>query len=99
VSLPAVREYDLEKLGTFAKLLSEIGAFHATPEDEAWFRGISDLYDMAIEDLEQLHAADEPPVAPPPAPADEPREDAMTDDDMPDMEDPAAKGAADDDDA
>lgn len=96
VSLPAVREYDLEKLGAFAKLLSEIGAFHATPEDEAWFRGISDLYDVAIEDLEALHEpGDEADDETDAAPTDEPGADDMPDEEMPAMDDMAAEGAAD----
>lgn len=57
VSLPAVRKYDLEKIGGFAKLLATIGAFHATPEDEAWFRAISDLHDIDVAELEELHEA------------------------------------------
>lgn len=59
VSLPAVRNYDLEKLGNFAQVLSGIGAFHPTPQDEQWFRAISDLADMSIEELEDLHEEDE----------------------------------------
>lgn len=55
VSLPAVREYDLAALGGFAKALNSIGAFHPTPEDEEWFRKISDLYDVPIEEIESMH--------------------------------------------
>lgn len=59
VSLPAIREYDLASLGTFAKTLSDIGTFHPTPEDEAWFRKISDLQDVPIEDIEKLFEEEE----------------------------------------
>lgn len=68
-SLPAVRKYDLGQLGTFAEVLNRIGAFHPTPEDEAWFRRISDLVDIDDKTLRQLHAADEQP-----APPDEPND-------------------------
>ncbi len=56
VSLPAVREYDLNMLGNFAAQLSGIGAFHATPADEEWFRKISDLVDIPLDELETIHA-------------------------------------------
>jgi hypothetical protein len=54
-----VREYDLAGLGGFAKVLHEIGAFHPTPEDEAWFRAVSDLVDRPPEELEDLFDEDE----------------------------------------
>lgn len=53
VSLPAVREYDLEKLGGFAATLEGIGAFHVTPQDEEWLRKISDLVDIPLDELEK----------------------------------------------
>lgn len=56
VQLPAVREYDLGALGNFAQTLANIGAFHATPEDEAWFRKISDLADVEMDEIERMHA-------------------------------------------
>lgn len=59
VSLPAVREYDLAGLGGFAKILNSIGAFHPTPQDEEWFRKISDLVDIPIDELEDMHEEDE----------------------------------------
>ena len=59
VSLPAVREYDLVGLSTFAKTLHDIGTFHPTPEDERLFRSISDLADVELETLEDLFAEDE----------------------------------------
>lgn len=59
VSLPAVREYDLNMLGGFAEVLNNIGAFHATPEDEMWFRKISDLVDVPLEDIEACFEEDE----------------------------------------
>ncbi len=59
VSLPAVREYDLEALGGFAQTLATIGAFHPTPADEEWFRKISDLVDVPIEDIEQTFEDEE----------------------------------------
>lgn len=55
VSLPAVREYDLAALGSFAQTLEGIGAFHSTPQDEEWFRKISDLVDIPREDLEPMY--------------------------------------------
>lgn len=58
-SLPAVRKYDLASLGTFAEVLNRIGAFHPTPEDEAWFRRISDLVDIDDKTLKQMHEADD----------------------------------------
>ena len=65
ISLPAVREYDLAALGGFAKVLHDIGSFHPTPEDEMWFRKISDLVDIPLEDLEDMHEEDEPDETPP----------------------------------
>jgi hypothetical protein len=59
VSLPAVREYDLAALGGFAQVLEGIGAFHPTPQDEEWFRKISDLVDIPLEDLEAMHEEEE----------------------------------------
>lgn len=59
VSLPAVREYDLAALGGFAKALQSIGSFHPTPQDEEWFRKISDLVDVPIEDIEQAFEDEE----------------------------------------
>jgi hypothetical protein len=55
VSLPAVREYDLDMLGNFAKTLNDIGAFHSQPADEEWFRKISDLVDIPLDELETIH--------------------------------------------
>ncbi len=57
VGLPAVKEYDLGKLGAFLKILANIGAFHATPEDEEYFRAITDLRDADIEEIRKMHAA------------------------------------------
>jgi len=59
ISLPAVREYDLAALGGFAKVLHDIGSFHPTPEDEMWFRKISDLVDIPLEDLEATFEEEE----------------------------------------
>jgi hypothetical protein len=59
VSLPAVKEYDLEKLATFAQILDSIGMFHATPEDEAFIRKVSDLPDIDMQEIEAMHEADE----------------------------------------
>jgi len=61
VSLPPVKEYDLGKLGTFVQLLKNIGAFHPTPEDEEWFRKISDAIDIDIKELRTLHENAMPP--------------------------------------
>jgi hypothetical protein len=57
VSLPAVKEYDLGKLGSFVQILANIGAFHAAPEDEEYFRAIGDLHDADIEEIRKMHAA------------------------------------------
>lgn len=62
VSLPAVKVYDLEKLGKFVQILKGAGAFHSTPEDEEWFRKISDLLDVDIKVLNRLHAETPEPV-------------------------------------
>ena len=69
VSLPAVREYDLNMIANFAKTLHDMEAFHATPEDEMWLRKISDLHDIDLTTLMQLHNADETKV--PSAPEDD----------------------------
>lgn len=55
VTLPAVREYDLQGLAQFAQVLEGIGAFHPTVEDEELFRNISDLPDLDRATLEELH--------------------------------------------
>jgi len=64
VSLPAVKEYDLGKIGAFLQQIGNVGAFHATPEDEEWLRKIADLHDVDIEELRDLHeeAAQATPV-------------------------------------
>lgn len=59
VSLPAVREYDLQGLAQFAQILEGIGAFHPTPEDERLFRSISDLADVDIKTIEEMHEQDD----------------------------------------
>jgi hypothetical protein len=59
VSLPAVREYDLNMIANFAKTLHDMEAFHATPADEEWLRKISDLHDIDLKTLMKLHDADE----------------------------------------
>ncbi len=79
ISLPAVREYDLQALGGFAKTLHDIGAFHPTPEDEAWLRKISDLVDIPLEDLEALYDEDD-------AKAEAMRKQLAQQDDEPEME-------------
>jgi phage gp29-like protein len=59
VSLPAVKEYDLNGLSNFAQVLSGIGMFHPTPEDEAWARKVSDLPDIDMTEIEAMHEQDE----------------------------------------
>jgi hypothetical protein len=59
VSLPAVRQYDLERLGNFTRTLHDVGAFHPTVQDEEMFRKISDLADIDRETLDDLYAQDE----------------------------------------
>lgn len=102
VALPAVREYDLQKLGSFAMVLSKIGAFHATPRDEEWFRKISDLADVAIEDLERLHEEGKEEPEPPaggtdPASGEDPEAEDMGEGEGmdPAMEDGAGRAGAD----
>lgn len=63
VTLPAVKEYDLGKLGAFIQQLRGAGAFHPTPEDEEWLRKISDLLDVDIQVLKGLHEEKAEPVA------------------------------------
>lgn len=55
LTLPAIRRYDLQALAGFAEILSRIGTFHPTPEDEALFRKISDLPDVPLESLAPLY--------------------------------------------
>jgi hypothetical protein len=55
VSLPAVKDYDLNAIGAFVSALTNAGAFHPTPEDEAWFRKISDLVDIPDDELEPMY--------------------------------------------
>lgn len=59
VSLPPVKNYDLAGLGSFAQILSSIGMFHPTPEDEAFARKVSDLPDIDMTEIEAMHEADE----------------------------------------
>jgi hypothetical protein len=54
LTLPAVKRYDLQALGAFAKFLHVIGAFHPTPDDEAFFRKVSDLPDLDMATIEEL---------------------------------------------
>jgi hypothetical protein len=56
LALPPVKRYDLAQLGAFAQVLSQIGAFHATPEDEEFLRKISDLPDLDLSIIQELHA-------------------------------------------
>ena len=58
VKLPAVKEYDLQKLGSFVKIVNALGAFHVTPEDEALFRKIADLPEVDKDVLQEMHDAD-----------------------------------------
>jgi hypothetical protein len=59
ISLPAVREYDLNMIANFAKTLHDMEAFHARPEDEEWFRKISDLADVDLKTLIKMHDEDD----------------------------------------
>lgn len=101
VALPAVREYDLAKLGSFAMVLSKIGAFHATPRDEEWFRKISDLADVSLEDLERLHEegkaeAEAEAELPPAGDGEDMGDGAMEDGAGEDMQDQAIEDGAED---
>lgn len=81
VSLPAVRNYDLGSLGSFAQVLTQIGAFHPTPEDERWFRAISDLADVDMATLEALHAQASTPKAAPTRDTGDAEDEPMDEDD------------------
>jgi hypothetical protein len=59
VTLPAVREYDLAGLASFAEILQRIGIFHPTPADEGLMRKISDLPDIDDKTLAKMFAMDE----------------------------------------
>lgn len=85
VTLPAVRKYDLSAVGTFAKALSDIGAFHPTAEDEAMFRRMADFVDVPQEELDELFEAEPPPALRREAVAMEPDDEAP--DEVPEMED------------
>lgn len=65
LTLPAIREYDLNSLGTFVKLLYDIGALHPTPADEAMFRKIADLMDVDPKVLEEMFMEGEKEDVPP----------------------------------
>lgn len=54
LTIPAVKRYDLEKIGGFAETLARVGALHVTPEDEAFFRRVGDLVDVDPAELEEL---------------------------------------------
>lgn len=58
LKLPAVKEYDLQQLGSFVKIVNALGAFHVTPEDEALFRKIADLPEVDKDVLQEMHDAD-----------------------------------------
>lgn len=88
VILPAVKEYDLGKLGSFIQILKGAGVFHPTPEDEEWMRKISDLLDVDIKDLRRLHEEDAEEVEAPEG-GDEEDEEEMGED-MEDMEEEMA---------
>jgi hypothetical protein len=59
VTLPAVREYDLQGLATFAEILERVGVFHPTPQDEEAMRRFSDLPDLPLKDIQALFDQDE----------------------------------------
>jgi hypothetical protein len=76
-TLPAVKRYDLQSLGTFLTVLQRIGAFHPTPEDEAHLRRIAEMVDIPVEQLEEMHEADDAQAPPPPPPTEgQPQDDA-----------------------
>lgn len=91
VTLPAVRKYDLSAVGSFAKAISDIGAFHVTPQDEAMFRRMADFIDVPQEELDDLFETGAP--SPGRTPADTPE---MEGEDA-DPPGPAVEGDEDDD--
>lgn len=48
LSLPAVKRYDLNSLGTFMTVLNGLGGLTLSPDDEAHLRRISDLMDKDV---------------------------------------------------
>lgn len=56
VSLPPVKEYDLNAIANFIQTLANVQALHLTPEDEGWLRAVSDLPDLDMATIEALHA-------------------------------------------
>lgn len=59
LTLPAIREYDLQSLGTFVKLLYDVGLLHPTPEDEAMFRKVGDMVNLDPTVLKEMFLKDE----------------------------------------
>jgi hypothetical protein len=59
LTLPAVKRYDLQTLGGFVQTIEQIGAFHPTPQDEEFFRKISDAPDVDPVTLQAYFDADE----------------------------------------
>ena len=55
VSLPPVKEYDLGAIATFIQTLANVQALHVTPDDEAWLRAVSDLPDLDLDTITDLH--------------------------------------------
>lgn len=87
VSLPPVKRYDLEKLGSFLTVLDRVGAWTPTAEDEAYLRTISDLLDRTPAQVRAARAEPEPaapaPDDTPPATDEEDADDAAADADEP----------------
>lgn len=82
LTLPAVKRYDLEALGSFLGTLQSAMAWTPTPEDEAHFRTISDMLDMTPGQIRE--ARKEAQAAMPAQPRDEapPSEDDTPGDDV-----------------
>lgn len=55
VSLPPLKDYDLNAIANFIQTLANVQALHMTPDDEAWLRAVSDLPDLDLEAITALH--------------------------------------------
>jgi hypothetical protein len=60
VTLPPIKRYDLEQLSGFVKVLTRIGSFTPTIDDEIFFRKIGDLLDRTPADLTRDRADAQP---------------------------------------
>jgi hypothetical protein len=76
LTMRPVKRYDLQSLGGFAELLTRIGLFTPTPEDEAFLRSISGLRDLSPDQVRAVREDAPPPPATPPANTEDSADDA-----------------------